>query len=560
MISRYSRGNEIEPDEIFLDSSNLPDFDTNQFEGRIEKPISRRTLKITGFFFILIALVFLFKLTALQIADGEKYREISENNRLHHSLIFSERGAILDRNDMLLAWNTVDPDRTDFSFRAYKTEQGLHSLLGFIKYPKKDKYGFYYNTEYIGGGGVEEYFNDLMTGENGLKITETDALGKSISESMVRPAKKGENLNLSIDARLQEQLYTSIKNIAQQSGFNGGAGIMMDIASGEVLASVSYPEYNSAVMTDGKDSEAIKRFLTDERNPFLDRVTDGLYTPGSIVKPMFAFAALEEEIITPEKQIESTGSLKIPNPYRPGEFTVFNDWKAHGYTDMREAIAVSSDVYFYQIGGGFMSQKGLGIENIDRYAQMFGLGRAIENSYFGGKKGVIPTPEWKAANFNGDIWRVGDTYNTSIGQYGFQITPAQAVRMTAAIANNGTLLTPTILKNNGGDSVIKEQIAVKDTKHLQVAREGMRLAVTNGTLGALNTPYVEIAAKSGTAQLGTLKRYINSWVVGFYPYDKPKYAFAVLLEKGPATTLIGATAAMRTFMDWVAIYIPEYLN
>ncbi len=559
MIRRYSR-NEIEPDEIFLDSSNLPDFDTNQFEGRIEKPISRRTVKITGGIFIAIAAIFLFKLTSLQIVEGSKFNGISENNRLHHSLIFSERGSISDRNGVLLAWNTIDPTQNDFSLREYKAEEGIHNLIGFIKYPKKDKFGFYYNTEYTGGGGVEKYFNDLMTGENGLKITETDALGKHVSESMVRPAQKGKNLDLSIDSRIQEQLYFSIKDLAQRAGFNGGAGILMDVETGEVLASVSYPEYDSSVMTDGKDSEAIKKFLTDDRNPFLDRVSAGLYTPGSIVKPMLAFAALEEGVITPEREIESTGSLKIPNPYRPGEFTVFNDWKAHGYTDMRHAIAVSSDVYFYQIGGGFQSQKGLGINNIDKYSTMFGFGRAIENSFFSGKKGVIPTPEWKAQNFEGDIWRVGDTYNTSIGQYGFQVTPAQAVRSIAAIANNGTLFTPTILKNNAGAPAVKEKIPAKDTDHFRVAREGMRLAVTEGTMGLLNVPFTEVAGKSGTAQLGTLKRYVNSWSVGFFPYDKPKYAFAVLLEKGPATNTMSASVAVRSLLDWMAIYSPEYFQ
>lgn len=559
MISRYSR-NEIEPDEIFLDSSNLPDFDTNQFEGRIEKPISRRTIKITGAIFIAIAAIFLFKLTSLQIVEGSKFKGISENNRLHHSLIFSERGSISDRNGVLLAWNTIDPNQNDFSLREYKAEEGIHNLVGFIKYPKKDKFGFYYNTEYTGGGGIEKYFNDLMTGENGLKITETDALGKHVSESMVRPALKGKNIDLSIDSRIQEQLYLSIKDLAQRAGFIGGAGILMDVETGEVLASVSYPEYDSSVMTDGKDSEAIKKFLTDERNPFLDRVSAGLYTPGSIVKPMFAFAALEEDVINPEKEIESTGSLKIPNPYRPGEFTVFNDWKAHGYTDMREAIAVSSDVYFYQIGGGFQSQKGLGINNIDKYSEMFGFGRAIENSFFSGKKGVIPTPEWKAENFEGDIWRVGDTYNTSIGQYGFQVTPAQAVMSIAAIANNGTLFTPTILKNNDGAPAVKEKIQAKDVDHFRIAREGMRLAVTEGTMGIINVPFVEVAGKSGTAQLGTLKRYVNSWSVGFFPYDKPKYAFAVLLEKGPATNTTSASFAVRSLLDWMAIYSPEYFE
>lgn len=559
MISRYSR-NEIEPDEIFLDSSNLPDFDTNQFEGRIEKPISRKTLKITGLLFCVIAVIFLFRLTSLQIAEGAKFKGISENNRLHHSLIFSERGSIKDRNGVLLAWNTVDPAQKDFSLREYKSEEGIHNLIGFLKYPKKDKYGFYYNTEFTGGGGIEKYFNDEMTGENGLKITETDALGNHISESTIRPPKNGDNLELSIDSRIQEQLYKSIKDLAGRVGFAGGAGIIMDVTTGEVIASASYPEYSSSVMTDGKDSDTIKRFLTDERNPFLDRVSDGLYTPGSIVKPVLAFAALEEGIISPEKKIESTGSLKVPNPYKPGEFTVFNDWKAHGFTNMKEALAVSSDVYFYEIGGGFQGQKGLGISNIDKYASLFGFGREIEEGFFGGKKGVIPTPEWKEANFKGDIWRVGDTYNTAIGQYGFQVTPAQAVRAIAAIANNGTLFTPTILKDNAGQQVKKEQITAKDNDNFRIVREGMRLAVTDGTMELLDVPYVQVAGKSGTAQLGTLKKYVNSWSVGFFPANNPKYAFAVLLEKGPSTNTLSASFAVRSLFDWMAIYAVEYFQ
>jgi penicillin-binding protein 2 len=278
------------------------------------------------------------------------------------------------------------------------------------------------------------------------------------------------------------------------------------------------------------------------------------------VKPIFAFAALEEGIISPEKQIESKGLMKVPNPYKPGEFTIFKDWRVNGFTDMREAIAVSSDIYFYEIGGGFEDQKGLGIDNIDKYSVMFGFGRAIESGYFAGKKGVIPTPAWKALNFDGDIWRVGDTYNTSIGQYGFQVTPAQAVRAIAAIANSGKLLTPTVLKDNAGAPVEKEQIPAKNEYHFQIAREGMRLAVTEGTMGGLNVPYVKIAGKTGTAQLGSLKKSINSWSVGFFPYDKPKYAFAILMEKGPSTNTIGATAAARSFFDWMSINTPEYFK
>lgn len=588
MIFRRSknirRHTEIDPDEIFIDSSNLPDFDTDQFEGQIEKPISKNSIRIAGIIFSCIALFFIYKIATLQVVSGERYRKISENNRLHHSLLFAERGAVTDREGKLVAWNEIDPTQSDFSLRSYAPDSGIHNLVGYVKYPKKDKFGFYYNTEFSGADGVEKFFNDLLSGDNGLKITETDALGKTLSESVVRPPKKGDNISLSVHLGAQKAMYDSISEIARRSGFVGGAGIVMDVKSGEVLVSVSNPEYDSNVLTDGKNVEKINGYLQNKNNPFLDRVSSGLYTPGSILKPIFALAALVEGVITPEKQIESIGELKVPNPYRPGEFTVFKDWKAHGYTDMREAIAVSSDVYFYQIGGGFPGQKGLGIDNIDKYSLMFGFGDTLEGTFFSGKKGVIPTPEWKKLNFNGDIWRVGDTYNTAIGQYGFQVTPIQAVRATAALANSGTLLTPTLVSEKtkkellgksgserSGESEITEaeyraihteskKIPITQEAYYRVVREGMRQTVTDGTMRLLNVPYVKVAGKSGTAQLGVSKKQINSWAVGFFPFESPRYAFAVLLERGPNTATEGGTAAMALWLDWMNVYANDYLT
>lgn len=569
---RQSR--EIAPDEIFLDSSNLPDFDTNQFEGQIEKPISHRTILFAAIFFLFVGSLFTLRIGTLQIVQGEKYKGISENNRLHHSLVFAERGAITDREGTLLAWNTIDPLQKEFSLRQYPDEVGIHNLVGYVKYPKKDKFGFYYNTEYAGADGVEKYYDTLLTGQNGLQITETDALGNVLSQSTVRPSINGENIQLSIHAGIQKAFYGAIREIARRSGFTGGAGVVMDIHTGEVLASVSYPEYDSNVMTSGKDVAKIQAYLSDSDNPFLDRVSSGLYTPGSILKPIFALGALAEGVITPEKQIESTGEMKVPNPFRPGEFSIFKDWKAHGYTDMREAIAVSSDVYFYQIGGGFQSQKGLGIDTLDTYAQMFGFGLDIPNSFFSGRKGVIPTPEWKKENFKGDIWRVGDTYNTVIGQYGFQVTPIQAARATAALANGGTLVTPTVLKKEKENELVQkgsiekpqpfEETAVSKHKNadswFKVIQEGMRMTVTQGTMQAANVPFVKIAGKTGTAQVGISKKFINSWAVGFYPYENPKYAFALLLERGPNTATVGASPAVLEWMKWMEIYAPEYLK
>jgi cell division protein FtsI/penicillin-binding protein 2 len=224
---------DIDPDEIFLDSSNLPKFDTNQFEGQIEKPISKNTIMFMAFSFLVIMILFGCRIFYLQIVEGKKYKNISENNRLHHSLVFAERGSITDRNGKLLAWNTVDPMQTEFSLRSYTDEPGMSHLLGYVKYPKKDKFGFYYNTEYSGFDGLEKYYNSILSGIDGLKITETDALQRSLSESVLRPPKKGEDVVLSIDQDAQKAMYLSVKEIANRSGFSGGAAIVMDVETGK---------------------------------------------------------------------------------------------------------------------------------------------------------------------------------------------------------------------------------------------------------------------------------------------------------------------------------------
>jgi penicillin-binding protein 2 len=226
---------------------------------------------------------------------------------------------------------------------------------------------------------------------------------------------------------------------------------------------------------------------------------------------------------------------------------------------MVEAIAVSCDVYFYEIGGGFENQKGLGIVNIEKYARLFGFGDKTGIDLGDEKQGIIPSPEWKIINFKGDPWRIGDTYHTAIGQYGFQVTPVEIARAVGAIANNGKLLTPHLILN---DTEKEKQISVLDLKkeYFDVVHEGMRAAVTYGTAVALNVPYVQVAAKTGTAQLGVAKNKVNSWVIGFFPYENPKYAFAIMMEAGPSTNGVGASSIMRQLLDWMSINTPEYFK
>lgn len=534
---------EIDLDEIFLDSSNLPEFDTSQFEGRIGKAIPKRSLIYLGIFFIITAIVLTNKLYFLQIVNGEKYVLQSENNRLEHSYIFAKRGVIYDRNGVELAWNEPN-EKQEFAKRKYIDLDGFGHLLGYIQSPRKDSSGKYFQTDVIGLGGVEESFDDIIHGDNGLKIVETDAKGEIQSESIISPPRDGENITLSVDASLQKELHGFIKNLSESVPFVGGAGVIMNISNGEIIALASYPEYSSEVLSSGGN---ISQYVNNPSKPFLNRVVSGLYTPGSIVKPFIALGALTEGVISPSTSILSTGEIRVQHPYYPGIYSVFPDWKAHGYVDMREAIAVSSNVYFYEIGGGYEDQEGIGIKNIEKYTRMFGIGEISGINIDIEKEGIIPNPDWKEEMFVDGDWRLGDTYNTSIGQYGFQVTPIQMVRAVAAIANNGELYTPTLIlgKDRGGKNVSISQ------DDFDVVQEGMRSAVTLGTAKGLNVPYVKIAAKTGTAELGVKKEFVNSWVMGYFPYESPKYAFAVLMEKGPVKNTLGGVYVMRNLLDWM---------
>ncbi len=547
----------MNPDEIFLDSSNLPLFDRDQFEGRIETPIALPYLSVLKYMFFLFAFVFVGRALYLQVIAGETYAAKAASNNLKKEVIFAHRGIIEDRSGMPLAWNEEGSTTDRYDKRVYTDSSGFANILGFVKYPGQDSAGRFYSFAILGQDGVEKYYDPLLAGQNGAKLREVSVNGSVESQSTLEPPQNGEKLTLSIDSGVQKAMYDSIKDAVERSGFVGGAGIIMDVHTGETLASVSYPTYDSNVMTEGSDRDKIADYLMGKRRPFLDRVASGLYAPGSTVKPFLAIAALEEGIIDPEKSIYTVGYLSLPNPYDPSKPSIFKDWKNHGSVDMRRAIAVSSDVYFYIVGGGFESQRGLGITKIDEYMTKFLFGVPV-TGFFAGPSGTIPTPEWKEKTFNGDPWRIGDTYHTSIGQYGFQVTPVQMARAMTGIASEGKVVNPTIIK---GEQGAVSEVGGKATHYeYQIVKEGMRLAVTNETAIALNIPGVKIAGKTGTAEIGVAKDRVNSWVEGFFPYDNPRYAFALVLESGPTTYAVSSMRAMAGTISWIKDNAPEYLN
>ena len=553
------RNRHIDPDEVLLDAFNLPSFDTSQFEGRVERSIHGRVPLLVGGIAAVILCILLLQAWNLQIAQGEAMAVLSERNNLRHEIIFAERGVIYDRNGEELAWNvspeTYDETDSAFSLRAYAPRNGLAHVLGFVGYPEKDASGFWWRTDYVGKAGVERSLEPLLHGTNGVRIIEVDALNNVQSANVIRSPVDGKNVTLSIDADVQEALYEALRSGAQQAGFVGGAGVVMDTTTGEVLALTSYPEYASQTLTDGTNTEEIQGYATHPGQPFLNRAVLGEYTPGSIVKPYIAAAALAEGIITPRTAILSTGEIRIPNPYDPHRDSVFRDWKAHGWVDVRKALAVSSNVFFYAVGGGYERQEGLGIERLAAYAARFGFGIPTGIDLGAEGSGVVPTPAWKRDVFgDDDPWRIGDTYHTSIGQFGFLVTPIQAVRYIASIANGGTLLTPHLVKDAPTDAF---SVGIAD-EYLRVVRQGMRRGVESGTAAAVNVPGIRIAAKTGTAQLGVRNEFMNSWVVGFWPAERPRFAFAAVLERAPAGTLRGAAPAMRTFFEWLVRERPAY--
>lgn len=543
---------EIAPDEIFLDASNAPAYDRARFEGRLEKPLSHKTFFYLAASFTLLFLILFVRTWDLQITQGRVFAEESAHNSLEVRMLFAPRGIIKDIYGVVVADNIT---RDDGSVARNYPFPSLSQIIGYVSYPKKDAKGIYYDTSQTGMSGLEAEYDALLAGKNGQLLTETDALGKVRSEGMIVRAENGKPLQLSIDANLQTTLARAITNIASAEHFIAGAGVIMDVQTGAVRAIVSYPSYNPNVMSSGGPSSIIAAYNTNPGRPFLDHAVQGVYAPGSVVKPLVASGALTDGIITPNTIINDPGFISIPDPYHPGKEFIYKGWRALGPVDVRKAIAWSSDIFFYTVGGGFGNQKGLGIERLGYWYQQFGLGSPTGINLSGEASGLIPTPEWKEKTFD-EPWYLGDTYFTAIGQYSVQVTPIQMARAIAAVANGGKLLTPLLL----AEQVSAYTTVPASAAALTVVREGMRQTVTSALASVLNVSYVSVAAKTGTAQTGTRNQYDNSWVVGFFPYEHPQYAFSVVLERGPPGTGSQAVNVMRQLFDALYLENSSYIG
>ncbi len=405
----------------------------------------------------------------------------------------------------------------------------------------------YTMTDSIGKQGIEKSYEAELRGVHGGELVEVDALGQVKKALGIIAPKKGNDLKLTLDAGLQREAYAAMERVLAESKLEKGALIAIDVKTGAIRALVSFPGYDNNLFARGISQADYSNLANDPRKPLFNRAIAGEYPPGSTIKPLLAGAALTEGIITPETSIESRGGIQVGRSF-------FGDWKAHGFTDLRRAIAVSSDVYFYSIGGGYGGIKGLGMEKMKAYEEQFGWGKRTGIDLPGEQDGFLPTPAWKQERFN-ERWYIGDDYNSSIGQGYITTTPLQIALATAAIANDGTLLKPHLVESvqtTEGEKKIAPTVlnqGIFSPSILKVIQEGMRETVTEGTAQSLQSLPIAVAGKTGTAQFGGGKQ-THGWFASFAPYDDPELAMIVLVEDQSEQETYHAVPITQALYEW----------
>jgi len=444
--------------------------------------------------------------------------------------------------------------------REYPGGENFAHILGYIgkinreelkKNPNK-----YTIHDYIGKTGVEKYYEDYLTRVGDTIKIEKDAAGRAMSTEIIQEGESGQNIVLTIDSRLQEITEKKARERLEEIGARKTAIVALNPQTGEILAMSSIPSFDNNIFSKGSDQEILRDLLNDKDAVFLNRAISARYPTGSIIKPLLGAAALQENLITPGKRIYSRGYITIPNPWNPSQPTIFRDFQAHGWRDMREAIAVSSNVYFYAIGGGYEDQKGLGAEKIKKYLSLFGWNDKTGIDIYGEKSGFIPSPEWKRKELN-DIWRIGDTYNLSIGQGFLSTTPLQVAVSYAALVNGGEVLRPYVVKEIIDDerNILekREKEIIRDNfispENLEVIKEGMREATKIGTARSLQLLPVTSGAKTGTAQT-SIPGINNNWVTLFAPYDNPEIVMTVIVKEVKGVTPVATHLARDILLEY----------
>ena len=562
-----------------------------------------------------IFLLLLCRLWYLQIINTERYSELSEKNRIRYLPISAARGPIFDRDGKLLVdtrpsfdvaimrqdmedkdlllerlayYLDADPEtlgrnwKAGVGFPAYRPvplaedvgrdameriQENSVDLPGVLTevrsiraYPYADFaahiFGYlgeiterelqtrggegYRGGDFVGKSGVENLLESYLRGSEGQRRLEVDVKGKELRQLIVREPMPGNRVYLSLRHDLQLAAETAF-------GDQAGSAVVLDVRTGEILALVSRPAFNPELFARGITGPEWIALLQDPRHPLQDKAIKGQYPPGSTFKIVTALAALEAGVVTPSTTYDCDGSMTLGD-------SKFRCWKkrGHGRTDLEKALRESCDVWFYKAG------LETGIDRLSEMAFALGLGAPTGFPLDGEKDGLIPTKQWKRKRF-GAPWYNGETVIAAIGQGYVLATPLQLAVMTAAVANGGTVLQPTLIKRVEdwqGKELLPSERVISNTVQL---RPGNLAAVRRGLEAVVNAPHgtgwasqldgVKVAGKTGTAQVVRLKsdeekekerdekeepyRFRDhALFVAYAPAAAPEIAVAVVVEHG----------------------------
>ena len=458
-------------------------------------------------------------------------------------------------------------------FREYPYGEGTSHLIGYIgrindkdveQLEADETASNYLGSDYIGKTGIEQSYEKELHGTTGFEQVEVDASGRAVRSLSRSAPLSGNNLMLTLDAKLQE--------IAEQAfGNYRGALVAIDPNNGDILAFVSKPGYDPNLFVDGIDSENWDELNNSPDVPLNNRALRGQYPPGSTIKPFMALAGLYNGR-SPSYTINDPGYYSLP-----GNRHQYRDWKkgGHGKVDMFKSIVISCDTYYYGLANE------LGIDKIHDYLSHFGFGKKTGVDMDGEVAGLLPSQEWKMKRHN-QIWYPGDTVSAGIGQGYNLVTPLQLASATATLANNGVAYKPHFVKHVQHPTADTQEPAPLPILDLHIKPENIDLvkrameAVTQpgGTAAGASAgaPY-RMAGKTGTAQVIGMKQgekyeankvseynRDHAWFISFAPVEKPSIALAVLVENGGHGGSTAAPIARKVLDYYLLGLVPKPLE
>lgn len=369
--------------------------------------------------------------------------------------------------------------------------------------------------DYVGRSGLELSYDNYLKGEDGGIQTEVDSRGRELRVLGIREPEKGRDITISIDLELDRYVDSLLEG-------HRGAIVVMDSESGEILALASKPDYNPNIFVSSSNPALIEKLLGSKDYPLINRAVSGAYAPGSVFKIVTASAALDTKRLDPNERLDCKGFYYVGNRR-------FECWKTSGHNTqtISEGIKNSCNVFFYQLG------RRVKVENLADYALRYGFGNLTKIDLPYEAEGVVPNRTWKERSIK-EAWYEGDTVNFAIGQGYILVTPVQILRMINALATEGKLVRPSLVKKI--DSV---EVLSPESRQINISKEtfkiiklGTRKAVedSNGTAKKAGVDGLEIAGKTGTAQTGM--KNSHAWFAGFSPIERPKISLVVFLEYG----------------------------